>query len=599
MNIITYAGWRALHRNACANETTHTASSNGVRFEVNLRQGWVTALLIGFAALGVAQRGAAQVFPGQNDDTTSSMGVFQITVDPAFRPLVAAVGAFAAYPGYNPANGQLTSPLCIDNATTIGRSAPHSRPYTFPVPLGAGSWDTINGYGDYAAIPALWSGAASPTEEVLTEIKSFVLLSVAGDAGQHCPPDPRIPSVPLMWPMVTAGTGAGVTPRSLGIVQENTVNGPPPPDFPAHSFFNIFVNVSLPQIPSTESSVAFPVAGALFYNDSPLIITNLALNNFPPTVIYIHGETPAVPIKFKTSHPPYWTAGDIFGYLVLAGHGTITNDCNNTPAVNALLDGALGPVGNPRPGLPVEWLRTNTLCPPPGSAYVSVQGTNSSGASLDAISFPGGPVTIFVRNFVHTNLTNPIQPPPPNGNATYFSPNTLVTFDFSVGGQGWNSGAATGPVSISIHNSSGTGSTSTYDTEMTQLSLTGIGTAQGLQIRESPTLASLGQHTIRPDPRGVRVSSVFDVFLEVSTDGGVNWIPANRSIRMEASAPPAAPNSIYVTHTGTSVKLNWLGTFQLQSASSVTGPYHDLQGITTGPFPVNTLEDQVYFRLRQ
>jgi len=29
----------------------------------------------------------AQIFPGQDDDTNSSMGVFRITVDPAFRPL--------------------------------------------------------------------------------------------------------------------------------------------------------------------------------------------------------------------------------------------------------------------------------------------------------------------------------------------------------------------------------------------------------------------------------------------------------------------------------------------------------------------------------
>ena len=45
-----------------------------------------------------------------------------------------------------------------------------------------------------------------------------------------------------------------------------------------------------------------------------------------------------MPVKFKTANPPYWNAGDIFGYLVLAGHGTITNDCSDPNGQAALLD---------------------------------------------------------------------------------------------------------------------------------------------------------------------------------------------------------------------------------------------------------------------
>jgi hypothetical protein len=86
-----------------------------------------TLLLAGAMLLGGRERGAAQPFPGQGDDTTTSMGVFQITVDPAFYPLMNPSGALVAYPGYNTVSGTLTSPLCIDNATIIGRSAPHSR----------------------------------------------------------------------------------------------------------------------------------------------------------------------------------------------------------------------------------------------------------------------------------------------------------------------------------------------------------------------------------------------------------------------------------------------------------------------------------------
>jgi hypothetical protein len=194
-----------------------------------------TLLLAGAMLLGSRERGAAQPFPAQGDDTTPSMGVFQIVVDPAFYPLMLPSGALVAYPGYNIPGGTLTSPLCIDSATTIARSSPNKRPYTFPpggIPLGVPTFDTIAGYAAYPAIPAPWATAGS-VDEVLTEIESFVLTSLGSStAGANCPSDPRLPMVPIAWPMVTAGTGAGVTPRSIGIVQQLPADIPPN-DFPA------------------------------------------------------------------------------------------------------------------------------------------------------------------------------------------------------------------------------------------------------------------------------------------------------------------------------------------------------------------------------
>ena len=738
----------------------------------NFRRAAVAASALFLLGMLATQPGRAQIFPAQGDDSTFSMGVFRITVDPAFRPLMDPAGALVAYTGYAPLSGRLTSPLCIDNTTTIGRSARHARVYTgsFPIPIGAGSWDSIASYASYPAIPTLWSGALAPTEEVLTEVKSFMLLSVTpGPTGKHCPPDPRIPSVPLNWPMVKAGTFAGVSPRSLGMVQENAANGAANPDFPAHSFFDIFVEVNLPPLPGTVSGGAFPPTGAVLYNDSPLIITNLNLTGFPPTVVYIHGETTAVPLKFKTAKPPYWNAGDIFGYLVLAGHGTLTVDCNNpnsystemlqldiaggslpaglriresptlastggaaiqpqpdgtyaidsffdvwtelstdngftwcpatnrhkvklvcpspptnnflpptncyytnlnqvrwtncpgiiitnivhrgwtnnfppptvptthtfnsfvdgrvslnggatfnsftAPAVctvlvspgsdsndaqNALLDAALGPIGNSASELAVEWLRTNTLCPSPGSTYDSVQGTNSDGTSIDVVKFniAGGP-TIHARHFSHGNLTNPTNPPAVGNTTIYTAPNTIVNLDISTDGSSWSPAVATGPVTTRITNPGGNGSTATYDTEILQLNLQGNGPFGRFMIRESPTLQSTGKHTIKPDARGYRISSFFDVFLELSIDGGQSYIPANRSIRVQPSAPPAAPNSIFISRDGNNVVLDWLGTFQLQRASKVTGPYIDLPGITAGPFNPGTGSTESYFRLRQ
>ena len=48
----------------------------------------------------------------------------------------------------------------------------------------------------------------------------------------------------------------------------------------------------------------------------------------------------------------------------------------------------------------------------------------------------------------------------------------------------------------------------------------------GIMIRESPTLASTGRTTIATLSDGYLISSFFDVFTEVSLDGGMSWNPA-------------------------------------------------------------------------
>jgi hypothetical protein len=68
------------------------------------------------------------------------------------------------------------------------------------------------------------------------------------------------------------------------------------------------------------------------------------------------------------------------------------------------------------------------------------------------------------------------------------------------------------------------------DTEMLQLDLTGGTLPPGVMIRESPTRASTGKTTQTPVGGGVyHIDSFFDVFTELSIDGGANWMPATSS----------------------------------------------------------------------
>jgi hypothetical protein len=82
--------------------------------------------------------------------------------------------------------------------------------------------------------------------------------------------------------------------------------------------------------------------------------------------------------------------------------------------------------------------------------------------------------------------------------------------------------------------------TGQFQTEMLAMNLIGTG---GSMIRESPTLASLGQTKITDIGGGLyHIDSFFDVFTELSLDGGASWIP---------SAGPAHVNLTGVPEPGT------------------------------------------------
>jgi autotransporter-associated beta strand protein len=88
----------------------------------------------------------------------------------------------------------------------------------------------------------------------------------------------------------------------------------------------------------------------------------------------------------------------------------------------------------------------------------------------------------------------------------------------------------------------------TYETEMTQLDISGGTLPSGVQIRESPTQASSGQTTIKSVPGGYAISSFFDIFIELSTDGGSTWYSAtNGAAHMELTSTNGG--SLFSTNT--------------------------------------------------
>ena len=84
-----------------------------------------------------------------------------------------------------------------------------------------------------------------------------------------------------------------------------------------------------------------------------------------------------------------------------------------------------------------------------------------------------------------------------------------------------------------------------FDTELVALDLVGLWHYPDFMFRESPTLESSGV-TIREDLCPLclapvtywRISSFFDVFAEVSFDGGEMWMPGDKAIHIEQPAEP-------------------------------------------------------------
>ena len=98
-----------------------------------------------------------------------------------------------------------------------------------------------------------------------------------------------------------------------------------------------------------------------------------------------------------------------------------------------------------------------------------------------------------------------------------------VTFDFDLsinGGSTFTRTRTTANLTVSLAKVRESASR-LFDAEITQMDFSAIAAGTSLMFRESPTLSSYGQAELRSFGDGsFQFSSFFDVFLELSTDGG-------------------------------------------------------------------------------
>lgn len=151
---------------------------------------------------------------------------------------------------------------------------------------------------------------------------------------------------------------------------------------------------------------------------------------------------------------------------------------------------------------------------------------------------------IDLRDPIHDRFTT-CDPPPGLGAADQFENfGSTVRCNISTDGGGtYQPHQIPAQVTVKVHNSGPIGAGRTlFDTEMLQLDLAGGTLPPGVMIRESPTKQSLGQTTSRPVSGGYAIDSFFDVFTELSLDGGQTWYPSEGAAgHMTMQGPQPTP----------------------------------------------------------
>ena len=161
---------------------------------------------------------------------------------------------------------------------------------------------------------------------------------------------------------------------------------------------------------------------------------------------------------------------------------------------------------------------TNPLLPPihpnPAIAYY--------GHDLHAM-YPQG---VIMQDPIHRAFTN-VQRSPIGLDEVEVFDSVLDATVSADGGVTWVSITMTGPVTTKVYNYT-SGQTGTFDTEILSMNLVGNVGGYPVMIRESPTRSSTGRVSVEGGGGGgggYRIESFFDVFTELSIDGGQSWGP--------------------------------------------------------------------------
>jgi len=182
----------------------------------------------------------------------------------------------------------------------------------------------------------------------------------------------------------------------------------------------------------------------------------------------------------------------------------------------------------------------------PDSQLPPTRGVYRSAAQSHAV-YEGADLQIVLQNVGHRALS---EPPPVQINVGSDEVESFqsLAFGTAIITMGTRQGEKvpvklTGPVQTIVREKADQ-TTGEFQAEIVSMELAGeIPGVIPIMIRESPTLASSGQTSVQEIPVGSEgegqfsVESFFDVFTELSVDGGQTWMRATQSVRMTLMQP--------------------------------------------------------------
>lgn len=169
--------------------------------------------------------------------------------------------------------------------------------------------------------------------------------------------------------------------------------------------------------------------------------------------------------------------------------------------------------------------------PPVGGADIGYLGQGS-------VEF-AGTVAVSMMEPFHTEFTNIVRAALGSDEKETFDSVLHALVDVPAMGAFDMPVTVSGPVEVIVRGYS-SGQTGTFQTEIVSMSLTGDVGGTPVELRQSPTLASIGQTTITDVGGGMYdIESFFDVFVELSVDGGNSFVGGSDFKRMVLVPEPA------------------------------------------------------------
>ncbi|HYV92867.1 MAG TPA: T9SS type A sorting domain-containing protein [Chitinophagales bacterium] len=144
---------------------------------------------------------------------------------------------------------------------------------------------------------------------------------------------------------------------------------------------------------------------------------------------------------------------------------------------------------------------------------------------------------IDLNNVVHYGFSQCTTPPDSFYQSETDSFSSTIAGDLSVNsGQTFTHIVSPCQTQVFMQYGGTNGDTTYYNTYMMQLDISGGTLPAGYMVRESPTLNSTGVTKITPVGNQYLISSYFNIYIELTNDNGIIWIPADSVAHVELHA---------------------------------------------------------------